>query len=73
MVGYVLHQEGFFSQAMEFDSHVMGSKNNIILPNVLGFNLVIRLCQTQIISLNFMLFLPIYIYILIAKTQRKSN
>ena len=35
---------------MEFDSHVMSSKNTIILPNVLAFNLVVRLCQPQKMS-----------------------
>ena len=35
---------------MEFDLHVMGSKNMIILPNVLAFNLVIRLFQPQNMS-----------------------
>ena len=62
---------------MEFDSHVMGRKNTIILSNVLGFNLLIWLCQTQFMRLNFMLFLPIYmcvyVYILIGKAERKSN
>ena len=35
---------------MEFDLHVMSSKNMIILPNVLAFNLVIRLFVPQNMS-----------------------
>ena len=35
---------------MEFDLHVMSSKNMIILPNVLAFNLVVKFCQPQNMS-----------------------
>ena len=36
--------------------HVMGSKNMIILPNVLAFNLVIRLFQPQNMSPFYAIF-----------------
>lgn len=47
----VIIQEGCFSQALEFYSRVMGSKNASISPNLLTFNLVIKaLCKLGLVD-----------------------